>query len=328
VQDSDFELRTTPLYAPEAGQALGRTRWLSFEPAMRGWLDDDPNRWGRTEGVPAAGYALQVAVGDAVFGPAVVEVIESRHAELEVGDLVRGLFGWREHVTLGAESPYVKLDPSVPIPAALSVLGGNGLTAYFGLLDVGRAQEGETVVVSAAAGAVGSVAAQIARVKGCRVIGIAGGEEKCRWLREECGLDECIDYKNETPADRLRQLCPDAIDVFFDNVGGAVLQAAMANMAVHGRIVLCGAVAGYDGAGGEVAPCDLFHLVARRIRMEGFLLADFATRFDEGERALRAWFDAGLIAYRADVQHGFENVPQTFRRLFSGANRGKQLLEL
>jgi NADPH-dependent curcumin reductase len=328
VRAEDFALREEVVPEPGEGEALAAMRWLSFEPAMRGWLDDAPDRWGRTAGVSAPGYGVRVDVGDVVTGPGVAEVVASRRADLRPGDLVRGLFGWREHVRLSEGSGFQKLDPAVPVPLAIGVLGGTGLTAYMGIRYVGAAAPGETVVVSGAAGAVGSVAGQIARINGCRVIGIAGGAEKCHWLRDACRFDEAIDYKTQDVAARLRELCPDAIDVYFDNVGGAALDAAIANMATHGRIVLCGLVGSYDAGPGDRLPGNLFHLIARRVRMEGYLLSDYADRMPGAAACLRAWEASGELAHREDIVDGFEQAPDAFLRLFSGANRGKQLLRL
>jgi NADPH-dependent curcumin reductase len=331
VQAGDFALREEAVFEPGEGEAVAATRWLSFEPAMRGWLDDAPDRWGRTAGVAAPGYGVTVDVGEVVKGPAVAEVVASRRPDLHPGDLVRGLFGWREHVSLGTGAGFQRLDPSVPVPVALGVLGGTGLTAYMGIVSVGSAVAGETVVVSGAAGAVGSVAGQIARIRGCRVIGIAGGAEKRRWLLEACRFDEVVDYKAEDVAVRLRQLCPDSIDVYFDNVGGPALEAAIANMAVHGRIVLCGLVSSYDSARDGTSPGgpgNLFHLIARRVSMQGYLLSDYADRLPEAAAWLRDREAAGELAHREDIAEGFEQAPAAFLRLFSGANQGKQLLRL
>ncbi len=328
LSEDDFALQTVEVSPPADGEALAVARWMSFEPAMRGWLDDDPDRFGRTDGVPSAGYGVQVAVGEVMKGPVAIEVVESRRADLSPGDVVRGMFGWQETMTIGPDAAFARLDPSTPLPLALGVLGGNGLTAYFGMLRVGGIQPKSTVVVSGAAGIVGSVAGQIARIHGCRVIGVAGGAEKCSWLLDECRFDEVIDYKSEDVAKRMRELCGDAIDVFFDNVGGEVLEAAIANMAVHGRIVLCGLVSGYDTTAKQPGPRNLFHLIARRVSMEGFLLSDFLNEAADASQALREWEATGEIAHREDVQEGFEKAPQTFLRLFSGQNRGKQLLRI
>ena len=328
LREEDFAMRCVPIEELGDGEALARTTWLSFEPAMRGWMDASPDRFGRTAGVPAPGYALSIGVGDVVLGPAAAEVVASRHPDLREGDLVRGLLGWQDYIRIGPADPVQKLDPTVDVRLALGVLGGNGLTAYAGLVRVAQVRAGETVVVSGAAGAVGSVGGQIARLQGCRVIGIAGGAEKCAWLLDDCRFDECIDYKAADVAPELRRLCPDAIDVYFDNVGGPMLEAVIANMAVHGRIVLCGQVADYDTDGGVAGPRNLFHLVARRVRMEGFLLVDHVAHLGEATAELRRWVESGEIAYRLDVQEGLENAPRAFRRLFTGENRGKQLLRV
>ena len=328
VRDEDFAMRTIRVEPLRDGEVLARTTWLAFEPAMRGWLDDSGERWGRTGGVGSPGYDVRVGVGDVVLGPAVARVVASRRPELQDGDLIRGLFGWRDVVRVGADDPVVTLDPRADVPLSLGVLGGNGLTAYVGLLRVGRVQSGDTVVVSGAAGTVGSVAGQIARIKGCRVIGIAGGPEKCAWLRDRCGFEACIDYRHRDVATELRRLCPDAIDLYFDNVGGSILEAAIANMAVHGRIVLCGTVGDYEAESPSAGPRNLFHLIARRVRVEGFLLVDHLDALVDARAELHAWVASGQIAYRHDIRDGFENAPSTFRRLFTGENRGKQLLRL
>ncbi len=328
VRDEDFALRTIRIEPLGDGEALARTTWLAFEPAMRGWIDDSCDRWGRTDGSGSPGYDVRVRVGDVVLGPAVACVVASRRPDLREGDLIRGLFGWQDHVRVGAGDQVVRVDPSIDVPLTLGVLGGNGLTAYVGLLRVGQVQSGDTVVVSGAAGTVGSVAGQIARIEGCRVIGIAGGPEKCAWLLDRCGFDACIDYRHTDVATEFRRLCPDAIDVYFDNVGGSILEAAIANMAVHGRIVLCGSVGEYDGDAPAAGPRNLFHLIARRIRMEGFLLVDHLDASGVAYDDLGRWVASGEIAYRFDIRDGFENAPRTFRRLFTGDNLGKQLLRL
>jgi NADPH-dependent curcumin reductase CurA len=211
---------------------------------------------------------------------------------------------------------------------ALSVFGTTSLTAYFGLLDVGQPQAGETVLVSGAAGATGSVVAQIARLKGCKVIGIAGGEEKCQWLLNECKLDAVIDYKSEDIDQRLAELCPDDINVFFDNVGGETLETAIDHMADFGRIALCGAISQYNDEQARPGPANLMTLVTRRVRMQGFIVLDYLDRANEAFEELGGWVMGGEIAWREDIQEGFENIPGTLQRLFDGRNKGKQLLKL
>jgi NADPH-dependent curcumin reductase CurA len=202
------------------------------------------------------------------------------------------------------------------------------ITAYFGLLDVGQPKAGETVVVSGAAGATGSMAAQIAKIKECRVVGIAGGEEKCKWLNDNCGVDAVIDYRRENVEARLGELCPDGIDVFFDNVGGDILEAAIEHIADFGRIVLCGQISVYNDAEPAPGPKNLMHLVARRVRMQGFIVMDYLDRLDEAMTDLMTWLGEGKLAWREDIQEGFENIPSTLLRLYDGRNQGKQLLKL
>jgi NADPH-dependent curcumin reductase CurA len=204
----------------------------------------------------------------------------------------------------------------------------NGLTAYFGLLDVGRPAPGETVVVSGAAGATGSIVGQIAKIKDCRAIGIAGGPEKCRWLTDEAGFDAAIDYKSEDVKARLKALCPKGVDIFFDNVGGPILDAALARIAMRGRVVLCGGIAAYDAAEPPPGPRNYLNLISKRGRMEGFIVLDYLPRAAEALDALAGWVKAGKLKHRIDVQHGLENAPATLRRLFEGKNEGKQLLRV
>jgi NADPH-dependent curcumin reductase CurA len=210
----------------------------------------------------------------------------------------------------------------------MGVLGLNGITAYFGLLEVGRPQPGETVVVSGAAGATGSVVGQIAKIRGCRVIGIAGGAEKCRWLTGEAGFDAAIDYKSERVERRLTELCPEGIDVFFDNVGGEILDAALGNLALRGRVVLCGAIAMYNEKVPPAGPRNYLSLLVKRGRMEGFIVLDFMPRAGEAVAALTQWVHEGRLKHEEDVREGLENAPQTLQRLFDGKNRGKQLLKV
>jgi NADPH-dependent curcumin reductase CurA len=210
----------------------------------------------------------------------------------------------------------------------MSVLGGTGVTGYFGLLEVGQAKAGETVVVSGAAGATGSVAVQIAKIKGCRAIGIAGGQAKCRVLIDELGIDGAIDYKNENVGERLSELCPKGVDVYFDNVGGKLLETMITHMALRGRIAISGMISGYNAETPPPGPANLFELVTKRLRMEGFLVMDYAARFDEARRELESWLASGRLKALVDVQEGFENIPKTFLRIFSGANLGKQVLKI
>jgi NADPH-dependent curcumin reductase CurA len=320
VGPEHFELRESPLPEPdlEAGEVLLKTLYLGFDPAMRGWLIDEPS------------YLPPVAIGEVMRASSVSEVVASRNPELAAGTLVQCMGGWQEYSVAGPGSfiPPRPLPEGLTPAMALSVFGTTSLTAYFGLLDITDPQPGETVVVSGAAGATGSVAAQIAKIRGCRVIGIAGGAEKCNWLTEACGVDEVIDYKNEDIAERLATLCPAGINVFFDNVGGDTLEAAIANMADFGRIALCGGIAGYNDEQPAPGPRNLMILVQRRIKMQGFIVIDYMDRFEEAVAELATWVMDGKIAWREDIQQRFENIPATLQRLFSGANVGKQLLQV
>ncbi|MBW2235571.1 MAG: NADP-dependent oxidoreductase [Deltaproteobacteria bacterium] len=314
VKESDFELRTSPMPKPGDGQVLVRTRWLAFEPAMRGWMVDRPN------------YIPPVGIGEVMRGMAVGEVVESNLDGYAPGDRVSGMLGWQEWA-LG-DGALRKLPEGTDPRLALSVLGLTGITAYFGLLEVGQLKEGDVVVISGAAGATGSVAGQIAKRKGCRVVGIAGGAEKCSWLTDKAGFDAAIDYKNEDVGARLSELCPDGIDVFFDNVGGPILDEVLARIARGARVVICGAISRYNEEEAPPGPRNYYRIVAQRARMEGFVVIDFLARAAEAAAELTKWVAEGSIVWEADVQKGFENAPRTLQRLYTGANFGKQLLEL
>lgn len=302
----------------EAGQVLVKTLMLGFDPAMRGWVMDERS------------YLPPVAIGAAMRATGVGQVVASSNPALPKGALVQGLLNWQEYSIgdLAAPIPPRPLPAGVTPSLALGVFGSTSLTAYFGLLDVGQPRSGETVLVSGAAGATGSVVAQIARLKGCRVVGIAGGAEKCQWLQEACKLDTVIDYKSEDLSTQIGDLCPDGVDVFFDNVGGDTLEAGISHMADFGRIVLCGAIAGYNDETPAPGPRNLMILITRRIRMQGFIVIDYLARAEEAYTALAEWVSAGEIAWRDDIQEGFENIPTTLQRLFDGRNTGKQLLKL
>jgi len=314
VKDSDFELVEAELPSPAEGEALVRNRFLAFEPAMRGWMEDRQS------------YIPPVGIGDVMRGMTVGEVVASRRPDLAPGDLVTAMGGWQEW--FAGSFGLQKLAPGTDPTLALSVLGITGLTAWFGMQDLGRPQPGETVVVSGAAGATGSIAGQLARLAGARAIGIAGGPEKCRWLVEDARFDAAIDYKREDVAPRLAELAPGGVHVFFDNVGGAILEAVLERIAERARIVLCGGISGYNLADAPPGPRNLMNLVVRRARMEGFIVIDYAARFPEATATLTREVAAGRLAHRVDVQKGIENAPRTFRRLFAGENLGKQLLQL
>jgi NADPH-dependent curcumin reductase CurA len=269
-------------------------------------------------------------LGEVMLAGAAGEVVESNHPDYAAGDLVAGTFGWQDYAVSdgGGPFPVTPIPPGVDPPTALSLLGVTGLTAYIGLLDFGRPQPGETVVVSGAAGAVGSIVAQIAKLKGCRVIAIAGGPRKCDWLRDELGVDHAIDYKADDVAARLAELCPDAIDVYFDNVGGTILDAALDQVAIGARVVACGAVSGYSDFDGRPAIRNHYRLIIRRATMQGFLVFDHPNRVPDAVADLASWAAEGKLKNRIDVLDGLENAPDALRRLFTGENLGKQLVKV
>lgn len=316
----DFEYRevSIPTANLAAGDLLLRNLWFSFDPAQRGWMDDRDS------------YLPPVTLGEPMRATAVAQVVASGNEQFPVGSLVQGLMDWQDYTLVSSDNP---MQPH-PIPAGtppnypLSIFGATSLTAYFGILDIGQIKAGDTVVVSGAAGAVGSVAAQIARIKGCRVIGIAGGTEKCQWLLNECQLDAAIDYKNEDIHQQLTTLCPEGVDVFFDNVGGHTLEVLLEHMSDHGRIVSCGQIANYNAEQPAPGPSNLNRITERRLRFEGFILIDFIDRIEEAMNEIAPWVMGGELAFREDVQQGFENIPSTLLRLFTGQNIGKQLLKV
>lgn len=319
IKNEDFTFGTAPVPELQSdGDVLVRTLYLSVDPTQRGWLERDT-------------YLPAVPIGDVVRAFGAGEVVQSRNPQYAVGDLVQGMVGWQDYAVLGGHGgpgALSKVPAGAPIPLALSALGMTGLTAYFGLLDIGRAREGETVVVSGAAGATGMLVGQIAKQKGCRVIGIAGGPDKCAWLTGELGFDAAIDYKSEDVEAQLRALCPKRIDVFFDNVGGPILEAALGRLALRGRIVVCGGISGYNDLQAAAGPRNYLNLVVQRGRMEGFLVFDYEARFPEAATAIAAWVRAGKIKDHVDIAEGLESAPGALQRLFTGANKGKQLIKV
>jgi NADPH-dependent curcumin reductase CurA len=317
IKESDFRWNETTVPPLKDGQVLLRNLALSFDPTQRGWMSRDT-------------YMPAIPLGQAMKAAAVGQVVESKRSGFAAGDLVQGLLGWEDYTVSdgGGLMGLQKLAPGTDPIMALSLLGITGLTAYFGTLAVGMVKEGETFVVSGAAGATGSVAGMIAKIKGCRVIGIAGGAEKCAWLTKEAGFDAAIDYKKEEVGQALSRHCPKGIDVYFDNVGGEILDAVLARLALHARIVLCGAISRYNDETFGPGPRNYFNLIGRGARMEGFLVFHFANRYPEAMADLSKWHAEGRIKNQIDLAHGLENAPKTIIRLFTGANFGKQLLKL
>jgi len=316
---ANFALAEAEIPTPAAGEALVRTRYISLDAANRAWM----------QGVT---YRSALNQGEVMAGGALAEVVESRDPSLAPGDIVSAETGWQDYAALPARR-LAKLPKLEPLTHLLSVYGVTGLTAYLGLLRVGDPKPGETVVVSAAAGAVGSIAAQVAKLLGARVIGIAGGAGKCAWLTDALGLDAAVDYKaSGGPGDlrrQLRGLCPDGINVYFDNVGGDVFEAALFNMANHGRIVCCGAVSQYDKAPPPHGPRGVPGLiVTKRLKVEGFVVMDFYDGRDAALAQLRKWVEAGQLKVQEDVIDGFENLPAALIGLLAGDNRGKRMVKI
>lgn len=315
IVEDDFKLVETELPDPGEGEMLLQTRWLGFDPAQKGWMEN------------IADYVAPMAIGDVMRGSGICEVIESNGGRFKVGDLVFGTAGWSEHlITDGKDLTKVETDLSPT--AVLSVLGTTGVTAYCGLFKVGKPVAGDTVLVSGAAGATGSVVGQLAKIAGCRAVGIAGGPDKCKWLVEEAGYDAAIDYKAGDVKAQIKEHCPRGVDVIFDNVGGEILNDMLANIATAARVVICGGISRYETGSLPAGPQNYFNLVFRRASMAGFIVLDWASEFPQIRKRLEGFVHDETLHYQEDIQHGFENAPDTLQRLFSGKNRGKQMLEL
>lgn len=315
--DSSWQLTEEPVGSPGEGEVLVQTLCLSLDPAMRGWMND------------VRSYIPPVGIGEVMRAAGVGRVIASGDPRFSEGDYVSGVPGVQEYAVLPAEG-LLPVDLDVASPARwLGALGMTGMTAYFGLLDVGAPKEGETVVVSGAAGATGSLVGQIAKLKGCRVIGIAGGADKCRWLTEELGFDAAIDYKSDDLKAALRAHAPNRVDVFFDNVGGEVLDVVLTRLARGARVVICGAISQYNATEAVQGPSNYMQLLVSRARMEGFVVFDYADRFREAAKELAGWLHEGKIVAREEiVDGGVDAFPAALRRLFAGENTGKLVLRL
>ena len=317
IKPTDFELVDAPMPETGEGEVLVESRYLAVEPAMKGWME------------ARVDYVAPLHIGDVMRGHGVGCVLESRHPDFAVGEMVSGALGWRRYLaTDGKAIPLNKVPAGVEPAAALNVLGLTGLTAYFGMLDIGKPKAGDTVLVSGAAGATGSVAGQLARIAGARVIGIAGGRDKCDWLVSELGFDGAIDYKSEDVEQRIAELCPDGLNVYYDNVGGDILDFALAKLAQGARVVLCGGISRYNQTGAIPGPVNYFNLIYRRARMEGFIVSDYASRFGEAVEVLAKHLGSGELRHRETILQGFTQLPQALMNLFTGGNIGKQLVEV
>ncbi|GAB3013689.1 NADP-dependent oxidoreductase [Mycobacterium bourgelatii] len=316
-KDSDWQIVDEPVRRLTDGEILVQVEYLSVDPAMRTWMNA-----GRS-------YVPPVEIGEVMRAGGIGRVIDSRHGGFAVGDEVYGTFGVQRYA-ISDGGDVTPVDTSLaPAPVHLGALGISGLTAYFGLLDIGRPQPGQTVVISGAAGSVGSIAGQIARIKGCRVVGIAGGEDKCRWLVEELGFEAAIDYQAGDLRQQLKTHAPKGIDVYFDNVGGETLEAALGRLARGARVVICGAVAQYNSSGELRGPANYMQLLVARASMTGFVVFDYAHRYAEGVALLASWLRSGELRSREQVVHGdVADFPDVLLALFRGDNTGKLVLAL
>jgi len=315
-KDSDFRWTEEPVRSLEDGEILVHSQYLSLDPTNRGWAARDT-------------YLPAVKLGDVMRGGAIGVVEESRNSNFAVGDHVSGLLGWQEYAVVdGAGVGKLPQIPGLPMTAHLGLFGHIGLTAYYGLLDVGQPKAGETLVVSAAAGAVGSLVGQIGKIVGCRVVGIAGSDEKCCWLTGDLGFDAAINYKKENIAEALKRNCPNGIDVDFENVGGEILDALLLQINLGARISLCGMISQYNAIEGASGPSNLFMLIVKRARMQGFLVSDYMNRAAEAMSQLGKWYLEGKIKYRVDVVEGLEQAPTAVNKLFDGSNTGKLVVKI
>lgn len=314
--ESTWLNETVDIPEPKRGEVLVRTHFISLDPAMRGWLNE------------AKSYIEPVKLNEVMRAGTIGEVVKANeHAEFKEGDILTGWGGVQQYFITDGKGHF-KIDTSIlPMEKYLGVLGMPGMTAYFGILEIGEVKEGETVLVSGAAGAVGSVVGQIAKIKGCRVVGIAGGPDKCQYVIDDLGFDACIDYKNESVYKGIKEHCPKGIDVFFDNVGGSILDSALARLRPHARVVICGAISQYNNTE-IVGPKNYLSLLVNRATMKGMVVFDYAARYKEAGMQMAQWMMAGKLKSEEDVYDGIENFHETFLRLFSGEKRGKLLLRL
>ncbi|MEA2684004.1 MAG: hypothetical protein QOK05_2332 [Chloroflexota bacterium] len=313
---SDFDFVEGPIAEPAEGEVLVKVEYISLDPAMRGWMND------------ARSYLPPVQIGEVMRAGGVGEVVRSNHPRINVGDHLSGTFGVQEYAISDGRG-VLPIDPAVaPLPTFLGILGMPGMTAYFGLLDICKPQAGETVLVSGAAGAVGAAVGQIAKIKGCRAVGIAGGPEKCGYITEELGFDAAIDYKSEDVKAGIKEHCPQGVNIYFDNVGGDILDAALARLARGARIALCGAISQYNNTGPMKGPSNYMSLLVNRGMMKGFLVFDYFERYGDAMRELTGWFEAGKLHAREDVVKGLETFPDTLNKLFKGENMGKLVLKV
>ncbi len=312
---ADFKWHEGVVRTPDAGEVVVRVLYLSFDPAQKGWMEN------------IGGYMEPTEIGDVMRGFGLGVIVESKADGFAVGEHVMGLVGWQDYATIAA-AKLEKVPSDDLLTANLSILGLTGMTAFFGLHRIGKPFPGDTVVITGAAGATGSTVGQIAKIAGCRVIGIAGGAEKCRWLVEELGFDGAVDYRAGDVRKQVKALAPGGIDVVWDNVGGKILNDLLGLIALHARVVVCGGISRYETGQMPAGPENYFNLIFKRAHMEGFIVLDHAAEFPWARSRIRAWLKSGQLRHREDVQKGLENAPDALMRLFTGANFGKQLLHV
>ena len=313
----DLQLAETPVPEVKDGQALARVKYLSVDPTMRVWMAMDS-------------YLPAVAIGEVMRAAGLAEIVESKHAQFKKGDKIVGLTGLQEYVVIEAQSklPFQKI-PSIPFVSDtlfLGALGMTGLTAYFGMTEIAKPQKGETLVVSAAAGATGSIAGQIGKIHGCRVVGIAGSEEKCKWLTDELGFDAAINYKHADWREKLAAATPNGIDIDYENVGGEIMEEVLNRMNLHGRVVVCGFISGYTKQAPQQMSLGL--MIVKRLKVQGFLVLDYAARFTEAATELGKWKMMGKLKDRQTIVEGIEKAPEAINMLFTGGNTGKLLVKV
>ena len=312
-----WELVSTPIPACGEGQVLIRNEYISLDPAMRGWMNTTKS------------YIPPVEIGAVMRAGSIGKVIDANnHPKYKVGDVLSGWGGVQQYSVTDGKGYYAVDASLAPMPTYIGTLGMPGMTAYFGILEVGKIKAGEVVLISGAAGAVGSVAGQIAKIKGCKVIGIAGGPEKCKYLTDELGFDGAIDYKNESVIRKIKELSPEGIDVYFDNVGGEILDAALARLRMHARVVICGAISQYNATEAIKGPSNYLSLLVNRATMQGMVVLDYAKDYGKAALEMGGWMMAGKLKSREDIYEGIENFYETFERLFTGEKMGKLVLKI
>ena len=313
---STWSLETNPIPEITDGQILIKQHYVSLDPAMRGWMNEGKS------------YIAPMEIGSVMRSGSVGEVVASKNDKFQVGQYVAGTGGVQQYAVSDGKGFY-PVDPNLaPLPMYIGTLGMPGMTAYFGITEVGKVKEGDTVLVSGAGGAVGSIVGQVAKIKGCKVVGIAGGPEKCKYVVDELGFDACIDYKNENVASRFKEECPKGIDIYFDNVGGDILDIALTRLRLNARVVICGAISQYNNKTAIKGPSNYLSLLVNRASMTGMVVFDYADRYKEGAQILGGWMAQGKLKSREDVYEGIENFPKTYNRLFSGDKMGKLVLKV